>query len=246
MSQALSMPSSANAWAIVVAAGKGRRFGSDEPKQFTRLGGKPIALWSVETFEDHPSFVGVTLVVPSDYLEAPPAWLDNLAAAGVSVVTGGAERTDSVRLGLLSVPNEVDIIAVHDGARPLITRDAITRVLERVGARNGAVAARRVTDSLKEVDADGRVVRAVDREQLWRAETPQAFPRELIIDVHRDAEREGVHASDCAALCERYGVDVVMVEIGDPNPKITHQEDFDLADALLRRRESAAEGVEKD
>jgi len=236
MSWAWSMSSSASAWAIVVAAGKGRRFGSEGPKQFARLGGRPIVMWSVETFINHPSIEGVTVVVPSEYLESPPAWLEDLGASGVSVLAGGAERTDSVRLGLLSVPAEVEVVAVHDGARPLISRDSITRVLEKVGPRNGAIAGRRVTDSLKDVDEDGRVVRAVDRERLWRAETPQAFPRELITDVHNDAEREGFHASDCATLCERYGLGVVMVEIGDPNPKITHQEDLDLAEALLRKR----------
>ena len=99
------------------------------------------------------------------------------------------------------------------------------------------MAGRRVTDSLKEVDATGRVLRAVERERLWRAETPQAFPRELIVAVHRDAATEGITESDCAALCERYGVEVVMVEIATPNPKVTQAEDMALVDSLLQRRE---------
>jgi 2-C-methyl-D-erythritol 4-phosphate cytidylyltransferase len=119
----------------------------------------------------------------------------------------------------------------------LITEEAIGRVLEAAGPRRGAVAGRRVTDSLKEVDAEGRVLRAVNRERLWRAETPQAFPRELIVAVHRDAAAEGVTESDCAALCERYGVEVVVVEIATPNPKVTRAEDLALVDSLLQRRE---------
>ncbi len=226
----------------MVAAGEGRRFGSRMPKQFAELRGRPLALWSVQAFAEHPSVDGVTLVVPSNTLDSPPVWLENLERSGVYVVAGGPERTDSVRLGLQSVPAAAEVVAVHDGARPLITRQAITRVLERVGRRSGAVAGRRVTDSLKEVDDGGRVVRAVDRERLWRAETPQAFPRQLLIDVHREAEKDGVHSSDCAALCERYGVEIVMVEIIESNPKVTHQEDLDLAEALLRRREPGAAG----
>jgi len=232
------MPSSPhNAWAVIVAAGQGRRFASEEPKQFAQLGGKRVVLWSVETFLEHPSVAGVTLVVPAAYAEARPRWLGELAAIGVTLVAGGIERTDSVRLGLASVPAEVEIVAVHDGARPLITTEGISRVLAAVGPHNGAVAGRRVTDSLKEADAEGRVVRAVNRERLWQAETPQAFPRDLILEVHRDAEAEGVHESDCAALCERYGVEVVLVEVSEPNPKITQREDLALVEALIRQRE---------
>jgi 2-C-methyl-D-erythritol 4-phosphate cytidylyltransferase len=229
------MSSSPDTWAVIVAAGQGTRFGTGPRKQFAQLAGKPLTLWSVETFLAHPAIMGVTVVVPSDLLETPPEWLADLKAAGVVVVAGGAQRTDSVRHGLRSVPAEAEYVAVHDGARPLISPQAIGAVLARVGPHNGAVAARRVTDSLKEADADGRVRRAVDRERLWHAETPQAFPRALLVDVHEKALKDSVHESDCAALGERYGVEIHVVEIDGPNPKVTHPEDVDLVEALIRR-----------
>jgi 2-C-methyl-D-erythritol 4-phosphate cytidylyltransferase len=232
------MRSSVDAWAVIVAAGQGKRFGSDRPKQFTAVRGKPLAIWALEPFQRHPAIRGVTLVVPAEYAALPPLWMERLAQEGLVIKAGGAERTDSVRLGLETVPVDVPFVAVHDAARPLITEEAISRVLAAVGPHRGAVAGRRVTDSLKEVDAEGRVLRAVDRERLWRAETPQAFPRELIVAVHRDAAAEGVIESDCAALCERYGVEVVVVEIGAPNPKVTRAEDIALVESLLLRREA--------
>ncbi|MHC4233871.1 MAG: 2-C-methyl-D-erythritol 4-phosphate cytidylyltransferase [Planctomycetota bacterium] len=230
------MRSSANAWAVIVAAGKGERFGSDQPKQFTPVCGKPLVVWAIEPFMHHPEIRGVSLVVPPEVAAEPPEWMARLADAGVTIVAGGAERTDSVRLGLATVPSDVEFVAVHDGARPLIAEDGISRVLAGAGRRHGAVAGRRVTDSLKESDAEGRVLRAVSRERLWRAETPQVFPPGLLIDVHREAEAEGVCESDCAALCERYGVEVVMIEIAEANPKVTRAEDVDLIAALLERR----------
>jgi len=230
---------SANSWAVIVAAGRGIRFGSGEPKQFAALAGKPLVLWSVEAFHAHPSFAGVTLVLPPASVESPPVWLERLVSESLLLVAGGLERSDSVRLGLATVPDEIEYVAVHDGARPLISRAAITRVLERVGPGRGAVAARRVTDSLKRTDAAGRVLRAVDRENLWRAETPQIFPRGPIVDVYRRAEADGVVASDSAGLCERYGLDVVLVEIEDPNPKVTHPVDLQVVEALLTRRSSS-------
>jgi 2-C-methyl-D-erythritol 4-phosphate cytidylyltransferase len=231
------MRSSADAWAVIVAGGQGKRFGAERPKQFIPVRGKPLAVWAIEPFQRHPAVRGVTLVVPSESAALPPVWLERLAQDGLVIAAGGAERTDSVRLGLETVPVDVPVVAIHDAARPLITLEAIGQVLAAVGPRRGAVAGRRVTDSLKEVDAAGRVLRAVDRERLWRAETPQAFPRELIVAVHRDAAAEGITESDCAALCERYGLEVVVVEIATPNPKVTRAEDLALVDSLLQRRE---------
>jgi 2-C-methyl-D-erythritol 4-phosphate cytidylyltransferase len=227
------MSSSARTWAVIVAAGRGVRFGSGEAKQFLPLAGRPTVLWAIDAFLTHESIAGLTVVLPRETVESAPDWLERLMAEGVTAVPGGAERTDSVRMGLATVPNDMELVAVHDGARPLISSEAISRVIDGTAAGRGAIAGRRVTDSLKEADGEGRVLRSVDRESLWRAETPQAFPRELIVDVYRRAEADGVVESDCAALCERYGIEVVLVEIFGPNPKVTHPRDLLLVEALL-------------
>ncbi len=238
------MPSSVSAWAVIVAAGQGERFGSHEPKQFAPVAGRPLVLWAVQAFREHPDIKGVTLVVPPTYKERPPDWLKRLEGEGVATVAGGAGRSDSVRLGLETVPREVELVAVHDGARPLITRSVISQVLRGVAPGEGAVAARRVTDSLKRLDTTGRVVGAVVRDDLWRAETPQVFPRDLIIDVHRRARADGAEASDCAGLCERYGVKVVLVEIAEPNPKVTRPQDLEIVEALILSRAEARKSAE--
>lgn len=235
------MSSSADAWAVIVAAGRGERFGAGLPKQFAPLAGKPLVLWSVEAFLGHARIAGLTLVVPAETIEAPPPWL--AALDGVVLAAGGAQRIDSVRHGLETVPAEVEIVAVHDAARPLISRRAITGVLNAVRGDCGAAGGRKVTDSLKEVDDEGRVVGAPDRERIWRAETPQAFPRGTIVDLHRRAAAEGIHTSDCAGLCQRYGFNVVMVEIEEPNPKLTRPDDLAWVEAYLesQRRSGAPE-----
>ncbi|UCF19340.1 MAG: 2-C-methyl-D-erythritol 4-phosphate cytidylyltransferase [Gemmatimonadota bacterium] len=235
---------SAKSWAVIVAAGAGKRLDSEEPKQFISVAGRPLLLWSVETFQEHPAIAGLTLVLPAATLVRPPDWLRTLEAPNVILTAGGATRTDSVRLGLDTVPAEIGTVAVHDGARPLISAQAISRVLDAVTAERGAIAARRVTDSLKQVDATGRVTCSVSRENLWRAETPQAFPRRIIVDLHRRAHEEGVQASDCATLCEEYGVEVAVVEVFGPNPKVTRTEDLDLVEVLLRRRSAAVQPAE--
>ncbi len=228
------MSFSGKAWAVIVAAGRGARFSDEEPKQFAALAGKPMVLWSVEAFRGHAGVAGVTLVLPGGTVEAPPPWLTKLE--GVALVAGGLHRTDSVRLGLLAVPDDIDLVAVHDGARPLVSGEAIDRVLDAARPGRGAVAGRRETDSLKEVDAERRIVGAPDRARIWRAETPQAFVRNDILEVHRRAEADGRHMSDCAGLCQLYGLEVVMVAVEEPNPKITRQEDMRWVEAYLEAR----------
>lgn len=236
------MPSSDRAWAIVVAGGAGTRFGGPEPKQFVAVFGKPVSVWALAPFLDHPAIQAVTLVVPEEYAQSPPAWLVRLTEGGVRLAVGGPTRTDSVRSGLSTVEPEAEVVIVHDGARPLVTTAAISRVLDAVEKGRGAIAGRPVRDTLKAVSDDGRVLRTVDRGGLWRAETPQAFPRALLERAYRQAAADRVTASDCAGLCERYGVDVTAVEVPDPNVKITTAGDLELVKAWLRYRSSEGPG----
>lgn len=230
------MRSPASAWAVVVAAGQSHRFGGRGPKQFAPLGGHPLALWALAPFTTHAGFAGASLVLPEDTIADPPEWLRMVQRGGVHAVCGGATRTDSVRSGLESVPVSIELVAVHDGARPLVDHEIIDLVLSAAGTDRGAIAARPVTDSLKRSDGDQRVVSSVSRVDLWRAETPQIFPRAALIEFHRRAAAEGIVGSDCSALAERFGFPVTLVPVASPNPKVTRLEDLELAEAWIGRR----------
>ncbi len=235
MSRRSSRPSSAElrsrAAAVVVAGGSGRRMGGEVRKQYLEVGGEPILLRAVRAFVGHPGIGAVVVVLPPDDAASPPAWL---AGLGVTVVAGGAERGDSVWNGLAATPGDAGTVLIHDGARPFVTAEVIDRVLD--GARSGPVlAALPVTDTLKEVREDGTVAATPDRARFWQAQTPQGFPRAVILDAHRRARAEGVRATDDAALCERYGIEVRVVEGAADNLKVTRPADLAVAEALARR-----------
>ncbi len=234
------MNSFPDVWSVVVAAGRSERFAGELPKQFVPVAGVPVAQWAIDTFRAHPAVAGVTAVVPAAACERPPGWLAELEDSGVLLCPGGATRTESVRAGLETVPANVSLVAVHDGVRPLVTAKMISRVLSEAGPDWGTIAARRVTDTLKEATAEGTVARTVDRAHLWRAETPQVFGRELLIDVYCRAGEEGQHGTDSAGLYERYGIPVRLVEICDPNLKLTSRSDFAIVEALLISRQEGA------
>lgn len=230
-----STPSSAEprprAAAVVVAGGSGRRMGGGVRKQYMEVGGEPILLRAVRAFVAHPGIGAVVVVLPPEDAASPPAWL---LEPGVTIVAGGEERGDSVWNGLLATPEDAETVLVHDGARPFVTAEVIGRVLE--AARSGAtLAALPVTDTLKEVAADGTVVATPDRARFWQAQTPQGFPRAVILEAHRRARAEGVRATDDAALCERYGIPVRVVEGAADNLKVTRPADLAVAEALARR-----------
>jgi 2-C-methyl-D-erythritol 4-phosphate cytidylyltransferase len=145
---------------------------------------------------------------------------------------GGRERHESVYNGLEDMPEQVRVVVVHDAARPLVTDETIERVIAAARTGVGAVAALPVVDTLKRVNEDGRIVETVSREQLWRAQTPQAFPREMLERAHVAARSEKVGATDDAGLCERIGETVMVVRGSERALKITEEADFARAEAL--------------
>ncbi len=209
------------AWAVVVAAGSGSRFGA--PKQFADLGGRSVLEWSLETARK--ACAGVVLVLPADRATDPsPAWQAD------TVVAGGATRSASVRAGLEAVPGHVEIVAVHDAARPLASLQIWNAVIDAVAAgADAAIPATPVTDTVKEVGDGGRLL-TLDRSRLVAVQTPQAFRASLIKQVHLS----GGEATDDAALVEAAGGSVKLVAAPAHNLKITSPVDLIVAAALLK------------
>jgi 2-C-methyl-D-erythritol 4-phosphate cytidylyltransferase len=214
--------------AIIVAAGAGTRFG--EMKQFAYLRAKPVLEWTLERFETHAGVGAVVLVLPDEndlkhYRMRYPKIVD--------IVRGGERRQDSVWQGFrLLTASEPEIVLVHDGARPLVPADLITRVIEAARAGGAAVPVLAVEDTLKEVRS-GLVAGTVDRTLLFRAQTPQGFRYDVLKRALDAARRDRIFGTDESALVERIGLAVTAVP-GDPrNIKITTPVDIPIAEALL-------------
>jgi 2-C-methyl-D-erythritol 4-phosphate cytidylyltransferase len=197
-------------------------------KQYLEVAGAPILLRAVMPFVDHPGIGRVVVVLPPEDVEAPPSWL---AALPVVLVAGGAERGDSVWNGLLATSEDAPAVLVHDGARPFVSAAIIDRVLDAC-SEGGAIAAVQVTDTVKEVGPDGIIRGTPDRERLWRAQTPQGFPRAALIRAYGRARAEGVAATDDAAIYERYEGPVRVVAGSERNIKVTRPTDLRVAEAL--------------
>jgi 2-C-methyl-D-erythritol 4-phosphate cytidylyltransferase len=219
---------------IIVAAGKGTRLGGPL-KQYRRLAGVPVVLRALRPFTSHPDIAQVALVLPPGEVTAPPDFLAELRGPALLLVPGGAERRDSVAAGLAALRDDCAVVLVHDGARPFVDRDVIDGVIRGARAGEGAIAAVRLSDTLKEADPTdpGRVARTVSRERLWRAQTPQGFPRALLERAHAGSRQNGT-ATDDAALVEACGGVVRLVPDTPRNLKITTAEDFAVAECLAR------------
>ena len=161
---------------VIVAAGAGVRAGPGEPKQFRPILGVPMLLRALRPFLSHPEVDHVVVTLPAGHAEHPPEWLGKLTGDRLRVVAGGRTRSDSVRAGLGALGRDVEIVLVHDGARPFVSRETIDGVIARARAGVGAIAAIPVGDTIKDVEQE-RITRTVARERLWRAQTPQGFPR---------------------------------------------------------------------
>lgn len=218
--------------ALIVAAGRGTRFGGDVPKQYSRLGGQPLLRHTLDAFIGHPRIDAVRVVIhPEDIglYEDATRDLDLLLP-----VEGGAERQESVRRGLESLsPLQPHTVAIHDAARPFVSADIIDRVIAAIEHDAGAIPAVPVPDTLKRADR-GRVIETVARTGLWQAQTPQAFRFLDILAAHRAADRADF--TDDAAIAEHAGLAVAIVEGSADNFKVTNADDLQRAERLLAAR----------
>ncbi|HEY7236048.1 MAG TPA: 2-C-methyl-D-erythritol 4-phosphate cytidylyltransferase [Gemmatimonadaceae bacterium] len=230
-------PPSRDVGVVIVAAGASTRAGGGELKQLRWVAGKPMLLHSLQTFMARADVVSVVCVLPRQYAGDPPPWVFQCDVDRLMIAPGGETRTQSVANGLDDLPDEASIVLIHDAARPLVDNDTIDRVVHHVRSGEPAIAALPVTDTLKEVDASHRIVRTLDRSLVWRAQTPQGFPRDVIVRAHREAVAARISASDDAALCERLGIRVAVVRGSERALKVTEEEDFARVEAMARSPE---------
>ncbi len=226
---------------ILPAAGRSRRFGDPwRKKVFIDLQGRPVWLRSAEAFLTHSDVIQTILcVAPEDLDWVREKFSAVLAFQNIEIVTGGAERADTVQAGLARVSPQAEYIAVHDAARPLVSRAEIDAVFAAAVANGAAILGTPLTSTIKRVEA-GRITETVDRSGLWAAQTPQVFERKLLEEAF--ARRDGFVATDEAQLVERIGHAAAIVEGSPLNFKITTQDDFRIAGALLAQRPAAARG----
>lgn len=217
----------------IPAAGEGRRMGGAR-KPFLTLSGEPLLVHALRPFLATPDVVAVAVAVSPGDLDEARAWVEGLDPR-IRVVAGGRTRSDSVAEAVVALPVPLDVILVHDAARPLVTTGAIRRCIEAAAAGEGAVAGWPATDTLKEVDASGRIVRTPERTRIWHAQTPQGFPAEILRSaLSHPGLRAG--ATDDASLVEALGTSVRMVEGSPDNLKVTRPGDLPVAELLLALR----------
>jgi 2-C-methyl-D-erythritol 4-phosphate cytidylyltransferase len=218
----------------VVAAGRGERLGGEIPKQYREIAGVPMLLRALRPFTSHPEVAQVVVALPAADATRPPAWLATLTGGSLVLVPGGAERSASVAAGLGALSPACEIVLVHDAARPFVDREVIDAVIRTARSGIGAVPALPLSDTVKESKGPSNptVERTVPRDRLWRAQTPQGFPRQLLVRAHQAAGSEG--ASDDAALVERLGHEVRLVPGSERNLKVTTLEDLRLAEWFAR------------
>jgi 2-C-methyl-D-erythritol 4-phosphate cytidylyltransferase len=221
--------------AIIVAAGQSERFGGGLPKQFRALAGRPLLAWTIERFEKATSIDSITLVVAEEHLlYAGEKVVDPFGFHKVTrIVPGGEVRRESVLKGLERLPLSTGLVAIHDGARPLVSPADIDAVVALAAKERAAMLAAPVTDTVKRVK-EGYVMSTLERNALYLAQTPQAFQYDLILKAHRQANESGLDVTDDAALVERLGFKVRVVEPSRPNFKITRREDLIAAEAFLK------------
>jgi 2-C-methyl-D-erythritol 4-phosphate cytidylyltransferase len=221
--------------AVITAGGIGRRMGAAIPKQYLELCGMPVLSHTLRVFEEHPMIDVIVLTVPQgdeglcrkNILE--PFGFNKIR----DIVSGGATRQESVWNGLQAV-SDSDLVVVHDGVRPLVSREIITETLNAAEETGASLACRQIRETVKRKIGDS-TMETIPRSDLWLAHTPQAFRTAVILEAHKKARESGFEGTDDAVLVERLGLPVKIVEDSEDNIKITTPRDMILVGLLLER-----------
>lgn len=221
--------------AVILAAGSSVRMGND--KILAKLGEVPVLARTLRPFQDCDAVNEIVVVTSLDKLNEVTELCREYNIGKVSkVVTGGKTRAESALTGVSEVNAKASLIAIHDGARPLVTDDLIRRTVEMAVKKHAAVPAIRSTDTLKSAGEDGAIIGTVDRETTWRIQTPQVFKAELIKGALTKAMKQGLALTDDSSAMEILGVTTYLVEGDEENIKLTKPLDLLLAAAILRDR----------
>jgi 2-C-methyl-D-erythritol 4-phosphate cytidylyltransferase/2-C-methyl-D-erythritol 2,4-cyclodiphosphate synthase len=225
---------------IIPAAGFGTRMQSTLPKQFLELAGEPILLRTIKTFLNSKVIHWISLAVAADQRRQTNALLKKYIQPEqlhrILVSEGGATRQQSVKAGLDALPEDVEIILVHDGARPLISSDLINDCLQGAMEQGAIIAAIAVNDTIKQVDTNHTITKTIDRSRLYRAQTPQAAKRYLLEQAYQQAAQDNFTGTDEASLLEHAGIPVTIITGEERNMKITRPDDLQIARSLLGER----------
>ena len=222
---------------LIPAAGMGRRMGSDRNKLLLRLREQPLITWTLLAAEKarHITWIGI-IAQPADWSDLKEILAKATSTKPVQLIQGGATRQESVYNGLQALPTEAEQVLIHDGARCLATPELLDRCAEAIRHCPGLIAAVPVKDTIKVVDETGLIQSTPDRRQLWAAQTPQAFDVQLLKQCHEQGRRQGWEVTDDAALFEKCGYGVRIVEGEETNLKLTTPQDLAIAEFILKTR----------
>ncbi len=226
--------------AVIVAAGSGRRMRTRLRKQYLPLAGRPVLARTLAVFDSCPKIEQICLVIPAEDFDYCRRNILEPQKFGTEIVlaAGADSRQGSVFNGLQQVDDRCGIVAIHDGVRPLVRTDQLMACIEGAAQSGACILAVPAFDTLKQVDASGRIAKTLARERIWLAQTPQAFELELIRKAHGLARREGYAGTDDASLVERLGAPVTIITGSRSNIKITDSEDLQIARCLQTQTNS--------
>ena len=220
---------------VIVAAGTGSRMNMGINKQFIKLEGKEIIVYTIEKFYNNSNIEDIVVVVKEDESEFfKKEILDKYNFKNVKIAYGGKERQDSVYNGLKLLDEKCDVVLIHDGARPFVSDKIIDKSIEEAKEHKAIVVGVPVKDTIKVIDNDKNIVDTPNRSVLWAVQTPQTFDYNILIDAYKDAFKNKFYGTDDAMLVERIGYKVKMLEGSYNNIKITTQEDLNIGSQILR------------